>query len=152
MYPTKKEDDLSGYWVRGKEQTKLDLKQPEPKPKTSIWFRFRFNRKPKIDIWFRLRQGRNRNWENGVRFRPNRNRISAENFGFPFCAATSTPINRHQIQFECSHDPEPSTHKILSHLCSRSCLIWIVIYAFLSSLIALLSLDFHYLISAEIFG
>ena len=43
--------------VLGKEQTKLDLKQPELKPKTSIWFRFRFNRKPKIDIWFRFWQG-----------------------------------------------------------------------------------------------
>ena len=42
-----------------KEQTKLDLKQPEPKPKTSSWIRFRFSRKPKLDILLRPRLCRN---------------------------------------------------------------------------------------------
>ena len=55
--------------IQGKEQTKLDLKQPEPK--TRSWIRFRFSRKPKLDILLRPRLcqngllsqnfGRNRN-------------------------------------------------------------------------------------------
>ena len=47
----------SRFW--DKEQTKLELKQPEPKPKTSSWIRFRFSRKPKLDILLRPRLCRN---------------------------------------------------------------------------------------------
>ena len=60
-----------------KEQTKLDLKQPEPKPKTSSWIRFRFSRKPKLDILLRPRLCRN-----GLHSRNfGRNRNIGYNFG-----------------------------------------------------------------------
>ena len=99
--------------IQGKEQTKLDLKQPKPEPKTTSWIRFRLSRKPKLDILLRPRLCRNgllsqnfgRNRNIGYNF--GRNRLFCRILvSFDPYQPLLAPYNFERVQ-ACSNPPPP---------------------------------------------